>query len=1532
MNKNNRFFYFWCKSLFNRLVLFGLLHAVYFTSHLQATPFVLKHYSQENGFVYPSVTSITKDKLGYLWISSQDGLSRFDGYQLKTYTKIPNNEDSLGNNFVWDLSHDKFGNLWLAHRNGFSKYGISNQKFSNYSILHPYQSNNEECNAITIDSKGRIWIGTATEGIQMLDPTTNTLSSLAELTPSPKKFINVLNVDEKGLWIGTGNAFLRSHGDSILWRYQFSTQQFSAYPLPVAAGISSIRAIGHHTLLLGTYGDGVWQFDQNTHQFSLFTHLPDDHINAIESDPEGRVWIGTQSGLFIYFNDKIVPFYLENNNKIIQQIYSVYLDTHENLWVGTWDDGIFQISLFDNGFKFKTAAQGRKELVDSQVLSMGNDAKNNLWVANWSGGIVVFDPKIEKVITHYQHDDSNPKSLVKGNPRQIHLDKKNNLWIGTTEGLSLYHPQTNDFSRFVQDPKDHTSLCGHNVLDITSDSKNGLWVTTRDGGACYLADGQTHFVSYQHQDNDPTSLSNNSVSAVLVDEPYGVWFGTEGGGLNFYDYTSQKFIHYQAGSNGFIGSNIVSALLKDSHGRIWVASQGGGLSLLEFAENSRKIVDAISISTNNGLSSDAVTGMAEDTNGNIWIATTAGISFYEPTKTFPKVTRTFNKENNFYNGSFFQDSSGRIYFGGDEGLQYFSPKEIKLNPHLPPVIFTDFKVSNKSLVPQRNGLLSTSIELAESVRVPYDQHIFSIQFSALNFRRPELNQYRYRLRGFDENWYQTDSHSRSATYTNLPHGTYHFEVQGSNNDGLWNPKSTELDIIVENPPWATLPAVLAYLLIGAFFISYFIQSFRQKEKVKESYTQHLKETEERLRLSLWGSGDEFWDWNIKTGEVFRSNELPFETLPKKLLNGQLEGLKSFIHPKDINQLNLAYLAHRSGREPVFEATYRVKNSNNQWIWVLDRGKIVEWDDKGNPLRMAGTVKNINHIKENEQQLNIIAKSLENTSDGVWITDKDLVLIFINDSFSKITGKNREEAINHSYHFYNLKTAIENDQYEKNIWQYVNTRGHWIGDIWGKRANGELFLQHLSINAVTDNNQVITHFIGVFSDITQKKKSQDELRMLTEYDRMTGLLNHSQFMTQVEHHISLNKGKNLMGLIFINLNDFKKINSLYGLEQGDNLLKSVAKRLNQVVHKNQLISRFSADEFAILITQVEDKESFSTIINEIETQINYPHKIADDEINITACLGIALYPEHGQDAKTLLENAHIAMSQLKSSYRKGFQYFNEALHIQSTINHQLNQELQQALKLKEFELYFKPRISLQTQEILSYEIHLRWNSPNRGLIKPNNFIPHAEKSGLVVAIGNWVLQRLFLMLEKWNALLKGRLVSIYLSPIQLNQNEVFNGLQKKLKLSNKIKPQQLEFIIPERVSLHNRMKVRKNIEHLIQLGCQISIQNFGATQITLEWLKRTQPNSVRINSQVVRDLSQSKPTQEVANALITIAKNLSIHTIAEGVQDHQTKKLVEQLGCDSATGPFFSQALCAKDFQNFLENWETAHKDKGNHHG
>jgi diguanylate cyclase (GGDEF)-like protein/PAS domain S-box-containing protein len=1462
-----------------------------------------RHFDNENRLGFMTVTDIQQDQLGYLWISGQNGVARFDGYQFKSMKKIPQQDRSLGDNFVWQMKPDENNGLWAVTRGGFSHFDTKTGSFSNYSRKTVANSTDPEITAVTIDSKSRLWLGTRSHGLQLFDANNKQAIPKQKAPGGLTKYINTLLADENGIWIGSGPALLRSQGTGNLSYFDFTTAAIEQIPLPFKAGVTKLIQTDDGIIWIATYGDGVWKFDRKTRTFIDSISLPNNKVNALLADHKNRLWIATSSGLYQYHNKQLNPVGINARsgdgpgNRVITALKK---DSSGNLWIGTWTEGLYQMELFENGFKFMRANSNQNSISSNEVVSMTTTEDKELWVAIWRKGVDRFDPSGNK-IGFYQHQPDNPHSLTKGNTRQVHIDHRKQLWIATSTGLNRYNKSTNNFTRFEYDRKDPKGLCGPWVIHLSSDI-NGLWIGTRGNGACFLGYDSNQFIHFAKKQAEIGVLSHNDISVIYSDFPRGVWIGTEGGGLNYFDAENKLTVYTKSNPAARISNNNITSIAKVNDNEFWIGTFDDGINIFKYKGSSKNPTLVKTISTLDGLASNSISYLIKSDKDTIWASSINGIS---KINTLNYEITEFEQKLSFLDGSGHKSQSGNLYFGGAKGLIYFNPNNIQYNNHIPPIVLTEFRLNN-DIVTSTDENMPVEIELATEIIIPYQKNMFTVSYAALDFQAPDKNQYRHRLQGFDNNWINNSADRHFATYTNLPAGHYRLIIQGSNNDNIWNNEGRTLNVIVESSPWLSLWAIFGYSLITLLIFSYLIWEYRQRMQMNLTYNADLQDTEERLMMSLWGSGNELWDWDMASTETIRTNQLQLLVLPKHLLNGSIEGLKGYVHAKDIARLNRAYIEHLNSRKPMFECSYRIHNENGEWIWVLDKGKIVEWNEIGNPLRMSGTLENINTMKSTEERLNIIAKSLENTADGIWITDHKFNFVFVNNTYTTLTGIQEKSILNTEYHFSDI--GNQNRTFEEYVKGYLLSDGRWKGEIWDKRENGEHFLQHLNIDSLRDENDNITHFIGVFSDITERKNSEKELYKLAKYDRLTSLLNASEFKIILKQHInvieSLENSK--FALIFIGLDDFSTVNELLGLEAGDYVLTETANRIRRCFPKLETIARYSGDEYIILLPNSAD--------NQLNKNLQKLRRILAEEyiynnrtINITSSIGISLYPDHGTQAEQIFENSYTAMYRIKNSSGDNIQYFNESILSRKKISSQLENEIIEGINEQQFELYFQPRINLLNNKLTCIESLLRWNNPKRGLLTPGIFLPLAEQTGLIHKLGDWITQSAAESSYKFQEIIQKIPLSLRVSSEQLRQPFFAEKLVENLEAFS-VDQTQIELIFNEAEITNARLTSKQNLDALNNLQIRISLTNFTTAESSLIWLQQQNITSLRVSRKLISQIDQNDTSKVMIKMLITLAKTLSIDCIADGVETEAQRLWLKQNGCQYATGYLFAKPM------------------------
>ncbi|RKZ99771.1 MAG: hypothetical protein DRQ47_10505 [Gammaproteobacteria bacterium] len=815
------------------------------------------------------------------------------------------------------------------------------------------------------------------------------------------------------------------------------------------------------------------------------------------------------------------------------------------------------------------------------------------------------------------------------------------------------------------------------------------------------------------------------------------------------------------------------------------------------------------------------------------------------------------------------------------------------------------------------GVGENALFKASKLHLGYADDI-KIEFSTTELLNAKNVVFKSRLIGGTENsnWKLRDIDNRRKDFLLLPSGNYTFEVKASLNGYDWS-KPLKLEITKESPPWKTWWAYLLYVLFAILTLSLLMRKQFKKNLEKQKVQKLIADSEERLKLAVWGSRDELWDWNLVSGKIHRSNTWGIIDFPQRETdeNGNNVVFRN-IHPKDLAVVRAALEDHKNGYTSHYEATYRVKDVNGEWVWILDRGKVVEHDVDGRALRMSGTIRNISDIKDTQEQYALIAKAFENTSDGVFILDDQFKYLAANKAYESITGFSAEDKMDRQFSI-SSDNKLQNEILQQ-IRQSLILEGSWQGELEDTRRSGEKYTIEIKLDAVKDRLDEITHYVGVFSDITFRKKSEDDLRRMANYDQLTGLPNRSLFQERLKHAITLSERlNNHLILLFIDLDNFKVVNDSLGHSIGDRLLSKVAERISACVRANDTVARLGGDEYTILLEQAESELVGSKVADKILEALSRPFRIQGHELVIGCSIGIASYPDDGADVEALLRNADTAMYSAKYNDKNNYQFFTESMNKKANTRLEMEHELRKCIQAGEIKVFYQPKVSIQSGEIIGCEALARWIHPDLGFVSPADFIPLAEETGLIYNLGENVLSIACHDTAHWieKYQFKGR-TAVNLSTMQFRQNDLLDIVENILKKS-KLSSSSLELEITEGMLVQNPDQAIKIMENLRAKDIHLSIDDFGTGYASLAQLKSFPINTLKIDKVFVDDIGLSKQDANLVKAILSLAENLQLDTVAEGVESFEQLEILSSMGCDIIQGYVFSRPVCEKEFAELL---------------
>lgn len=856
--------------------------------------------SINEGLSQNTVRDILQDKKGFIWIATEDGLNKYEGYKFTIYRHDELDTNSISDNFIWSLCEDSEGYIWIGtNTGGLNRFNPVNETFKNYTHdpLNSYSISNNNARILFIDNEELIWIGTQGGGLNKFDKESG-------------RFVQYTN-HHQGVVNNTQDANSLSSNNIIS-----ITQDKKGY------------------LWIGT-NDGLNRFDKETEEFLVFKNDPKDAasisnnvITSLFIDSKERIWIGTDNGLNILDSS---GSHFRRYIKIINSKYSFYnnpiisiVNDHTgSLWIGTAAGFALKIRDYDEFVDEIFASVNFYDISSHNISYVFVDNSGIIWFGTVGGGLKKYDG-LKNNFLHYKHDPNNINSISNNTVRSIYEDDEGILWIGTIGGgLNKFDRKSNKITRFYHDGNDENSLSDNDVISLLKDKNGVLWIGTWDGGLNKLIEdeikpinirtnvkGKIRFLRYKHNIEDSNSLSDNIVQNLYEDSRGNIWIGT-GSGLNIYNpkhdnftvfkfdpqnptsisdnriqsnciledksgnlwigtwsglnklnkhelgkleqkiksskyekinLQFERFIHDANDPQSISDSRVISMYLGDNED-LWAGTHGGGLNKLvyETTNSGDKKITFIHYSEKDGLPNNIVYGILGDDHGNLWLSTNNGLSKFNV-----KTNRFINyyendglQSNQFFWGACYKNESGELFFGGINGLNAFFPSNLKENPFVPPIVFTDLKVFDKSIkYYNEDSPLNVSVTYSNGIKLDYDEYAFSLEFASLDYSNPPQNKYNYILEGFDPDW-RDGGNQRFVTYTNLDPGNYIFRVKGSNNHGVWNNEGASIKISVIPPFWKTWWFIFLLIITIGGTITYFL-------------TSHVKQllAVERLRTKL----------------------------------------------------------------------------------------------------------------------------------------------------------------------------------------------------------------------------------------------------------------------------------------------------------------------------------------------------------------------------------------------------------------------------------------------------------------------------------------------------------------------------------------------------------------------------------------------------------------------------------------------------------------------------------------------------------
>jgi ligand-binding sensor domain-containing protein/signal transduction histidine kinase len=805
-----------------------------------AQQYIFSHYSVNDGLSQSVIKCIFQDSKGYIWFGAQQGLNRFNGYSFDNYLNSPADSNSISDNWIYSITEDKEGDIWIGTRNGLNKYDQKTGHFKQF--LHNISDNNSISSnyiyGLSLDAQGNILANTAS-ALNIINPKTLVVEKYANPITISKEISDegrpILQTKDGNIWIATAEGLCCFNGNE---KYFPASDTISKLKSLSNNNITALTEDSEGNLWIGSQA-GLNRMDLKTFVVSKYFLDPkrtessnSNFIRSVKIDGNGKLWIGTNGGglfrLSLSSDFKILEqINFEASNQTVGNlsqniVLSLFIDKTDLLWIGTLN-GIDKIDLKKRKFNLYRRSNdfNSVDLLDNVIASVFKDKKNNIWIGNWGSGLNILDRSTNKV-QHYTSQSKGNSYISNNFIHVIYQDSKNRIWIGTRDKINLFDEANKRFltlNQYFGSDKlpDFQNIRVNNIFE---DSFGFFWIATQNG--LYKLDIENQQFEIFLQGAGNLNVSSNLIYRIIEDSTRNLWIGTTQG-LDKYIRNEKRFVHYQRSQNSAntLCSNFIVSLCKDFEHNIWIGTTSG---LNKFVTKDSTF---LYFSKNNGLPSNVVYEIQEDKNKNLWFATVEGLCVYYSKK---NAFRTFEIEDGVqgkeFNTASFKASDGELFFGGMHGLNYFYPDSVKDNDFIPPVVITNIEKLNS------RGKYILSPESFENLNLSYRDYTFTIEFAALDFTSPLNNRYAYKMEGVADEWIELGNR-RNMSFSNLPAGEYVFHVKGSNSDGVWNEKTTSININIIPPIWKSKWAIALYLIMIIIAIFLYVRYRERKLKYEQ---------------------------------------------------------------------------------------------------------------------------------------------------------------------------------------------------------------------------------------------------------------------------------------------------------------------------------------------------------------------------------------------------------------------------------------------------------------------------------------------------------------------------------------------------------------------------------------------------------------------------------------------------------------------------------------------------------------------------
>ncbi|MCH8536711.1 MAG: EAL domain-containing protein [Alkalimonas sp.] len=1472
---------------------------------------VLLPLTPEQGLSQGTVSNMMLDKDGFLWLATQGGLNRYDSSRV---IQLSNEQQTLQDAaFVTSLQRDD-GSIWVAS----AQAGV-------------YRFNPEQG-----------WLE-----LQFSMPTIRERSQAQLIT-------DMIELSDQQLLVSTNLAVfvLQTDSGETTKLFQLSDDDPNE---------RFIRTLYHHDgqVFIGS-NDRLRVLELQSKQMHQLSYLPTDandnqrHIKFFSVKDE-QLWIGAVEGLYSIALADLTAYLKSAQPLLAQERFAA-----RNIWHVEWQDneaviatelGLYRFQPHDNHYQFLWSfSDSQFGLTDPNMISLVRDHSGGFWLGTRYDGAYYWHPR-SMAFSHLGHGTDNQNAFSDLRVHAMAETEPNHLWVGTSNGLNRLDLQHGDIEQFLVNPDPKAFWHETTILNIFPETEHQVYFSSPYG--LFLFDAQLNeLLPLAVQNEVQHSLLGQGAGFFWRDRHGDFWFNKEqqfyryqpergriqvinglqpltsssfGGFLGYlpgsehqlllsaadqlwqYDInTEQLTLRYEASNFNPGLSRFADNVLMDQQQQLWVAFNGVGL--LVFSLPDFELLHHFH--QHNGLESNLVFSLQEDRHGFIWFANHHGLFRMNPenfhTERFSKDDGLITHEYNGRAGLTLQN--GNLAYGSMQGLTMIQPDQLLDIDSSPTAVITELNLLDGSFSTPY-GLLNE-----QHFSLPHDAEGLKLNFSSMNFRDKNKVRFRVWLEGKQQFSFPEQTETQ-LIIPKLPAGDYVFHVVSVSPATGQESEPARLRLSITPAWWASVWAYTFYTVVVLVIVLLWLRNRQQHQRILATAHRKVKASEQRLKLALAAVDSGAWEWLAKQNSLYANRVHTMLGYREALNPLTLEQHLSLIHPEDKAGFLQSWQRFTEQQDISFDHTYRLQHKDGHWLWFRDIGKIAEVDDNEQVLRVMGTFSNITETRASQEKARLFGEAFQKTRDWVVILDEKQRMIAANQSFADAFGPVEHYMSNPQTH--HLGIGLDRRRYYTKLLNDFTVNQHWQGEELIITPDGRERPTLINISAVGDQ-QKVGFFVLVFTDITDQKLAEDELRYLANYDALTGLPNRALLMDRIHHGIeNAKRAKRALALCFIDLDKFKQINDSLGHDIGDLLLKEVARRLNLTLRESDTVARLGGDEFVVLLEGYKNHDNINHVSRKMLHIIGEPMQLGPHTVAVSPSIGIAVYPDDAYTAIELLKHADVAMYHAKESGRNNFQFFTQEMNDKAHMQLARETRLRKAFQQHEFVNYYQPIIHSRDKTVVGVEVLLRWYSSD-GVVSPAEFIPLAEDLSLIIPMTHALLERALSDLQHWRSFGHQLYLSVNLSARHL-EHQTLAEQTAALLAKFKLPADCLRFEVTESALMRDHESAIATMHQLGDLGIKLALDDFGTGYSSLKYLKELPINAIKIDRSFVKDIGIDQNDEIIIETMLNMAESLGMYCVAEGVETEQQLAFFTQRECYLIQGYFFAQPMPAVQLIHLLQS-------------